>query len=80
MNAPAITIRVGHPAYPKTGMNRAAWHTSYSAALRDLLARKVPMKDAHNALRKAFDGSWATAARYYHGTRVESCEIIVDRA
>lgn len=71
-------FRIGHPAYPRNGMNRAAWHTTYGAALADLLSRRVPMRDAHQALRQAATGSLACASRYYKGTRVGCCEVLAD--
>lgn len=71
-------IRIGHPAYPKTGYNRARWHSTYAEALADLLTRGVSMKEAHAALAAALKGRLATAPRYHKGTRVESCEVIAD--
>jgi hypothetical protein len=36
-------FRVGHPSYQ--GRNRSAWHSTYAAALSDMLSRQVTMRD-----------------------------------
>jgi len=78
MTIKKVTFRLGHPAYPRNGMNRCASHSNYRDALKDLLGRKVPMADAHRALRAALNGSLSSAHRYFKGTRVECCEVLAD--
>lgn len=51
------TIKIGHPAYQAWSNNHYAQHDTYMSALRDLLARKVPMVAAHAAIKRATYGT-----------------------
>jgi hypothetical protein len=60
---------IGHPPY--RGGNRPASCRTYAAALRELLGRRVAMKDAQRALRAAVLGSHATCRARQYGDVVE---------
>lgn len=60
------TIYIGHPSYDSWTDNHFVAVHGYAAALRELLSRRVSMRDAHAALQSLGSRGYCSGTRNKH--------------